>query len=118
MGIKFIAEKSPNFEHRRDKKFAEEIQSGNLLSGIQEKTTHLFRCKSVGDTKPQIGMGVLLYLEGDTINVIHLNKKIGWVMSPDAAEIKKLWAMMQAQISSGSVVSVRPAAKVFMIQLI
>ena len=81
MGVEFIATKSKPFKHRRDAKFAEKIQSANLLSGVAEKTTHQFRCKAEGDVAPEVGMRVLLYQEGTKINVLYQNKKIGVVMS-------------------------------------
>jgi|ERR1035437_9067812 hypothetical protein len=118
MGVEFIATKSKPFKHRRDAKFAEKIQSSNLLSGIAEKTTHQFRCKADGDVAPEVGMRVLLYQEGTKINVLYQNKKIGVVMSPDAAALKKLWVEKGTEISAANVVNVRPAAKIFLIQLL
>jgi hypothetical protein len=120
MGVEFIAKKENKFKHRRDAKFAEKIQAGNLLSGggVEEKTTHQFRCKAEGDITPEVGMRVLLYQEGMKINVLYQNQNIGVVMSLDAAALKTLWEKMGAEISAASIVNVRLAAEIFLIQLL
>jgi hypothetical protein len=118
MGVEFITKKNKKFTHRRDKKFAENIQSANLMSGAPEKVVQQFRCKAEGDTAAEVGMRVLLYREGAKINVLYLNKKIGVVMSPDAASLKKLMGEAEVDLSSASVVDVRPTAKIFVIQLL
>jgi hypothetical protein len=118
MGIDFILKKGKKFEHRRDKKFAENIQSTNLMSGTPEKVVQQFRCKAEGDITAEVGMRVLLYREGAKINILYLNKKIGVVMSPDAASLKKLMGEGEIDLSSASVVDVRSAAKIFLIQLL
>ena len=117
MGIDFILKKGKKFTHRRDKKFAENIQSSNLLSAAPERATQQFRCKAEGDVAAEVGMRVLLYQEGTKINVLYLNKKIGAVMSPDSASLKILLGEAGVDLSSASVVEVRPAAKIFLIQL-
>jgi hypothetical protein len=118
MGVDFILKKGKQFTHRRDKKFAENIQSANLLSASPERTIQQFRCKAEGDVAAEVGMRVLLYREGAKINVLYLNKIIGVVMSPDAVSLKKLLGEAEVDLSSASVVDVRPAAKIFLIQLL
>ena len=117
MGVDFIAKKDKKFKHRRDKKFEERIQAGNLLSGAAEKTIHQFRCKAISDIAPEVGMGVFLYQEGKKINVLYNNENIGVVMSPDASALKKLWEKMGAEVSAADIINVRPAVGVFLIQL-
>ena len=117
MGVEFIANKEKPFKHRRDKKFEEKIQAGNLLSGAAEKTTHQFRCKTIGDIAPEVGMGVFLYQEGTKINVLYNNVNIGVVMPPDASALKKIWEKMGAEVSTGDIINVRPAVGIFLIQL-
>lgn len=117
MGVEFIAKKEKKFKHRREKQFAEKIQAGNLLSGVAEKTTHQFRCKTIGDIVPVVGMGVFLYQEGTKINVLYNNENIGVVMSPDASALKKLWEKMGAEVSTADIINVRPAVGIFLIQL-
>lgn len=117
MGVEFILKKSGKFEHRRDKAFAKNIQSANLLSAAPEKTVQQFRCRVVGDLTPEVGLGVLLFQEGTKINVLYLNKTIGVVMSPDATFLKAVLGEAGLQLSSATIVEVRPTAKIFLIQL-
>ena len=118
MGVDFIAKKEKKFTHRRDAKFAEKIQSTNLSSGLPEKAIQQFRCKAEDNVTPEVGMRVLLFQEGTKINVLYLNKKIGVVMSPDAGSLKKLLGEGAIELASASIIEVRPAVKIFLIQLL
>lgn len=117
MGVEFIQKKEKKFVHRRDKKFAENIQSTNLLSAAPEKIIQQFRCRIEGDFAPEDGMGVLVLRDESSINVVYLNKKIGVVMSPDSASLKRVLEAAGLELASASIVRVRPAARVFIIQL-
>jgi hypothetical protein len=117
MGFEFIAAKSKKYTHRRNEKFAERMKSKNIFSGVGEETVHQFRCKAVGDTLPEVGMGVLLFQSGEKINVLLQNKQVGTVMSPDSKELKNLLKQMRTEATAAGVVEVRKAAKIFLIQL-
>ncbi len=117
MGIAFITEKAEKFGQKTDKAFQDQIASGNLLSGLPETVQNLFRCISTGDELPEPGTGVLLYDDGNQVEVVLNNTSIGKVMTPDARELKKMMAHVGTEVFTAQVVEVQPLSKSFTVQV-
>lgn len=117
MGIAFIIEKADRFDQKTDKAFEEQIATGNLFSGMAETIQDLFRCVSTNGELPQAGTGVLLYDKGAQIHVVLNNSSIGYVMMPDARELKKMMAHIGTEMFTALVVEVQQLSKTFTVQL-
>ena len=90
MGIEFIAAKGEKFGHQRDAAF-EKLESENLLSRLPEQVVTVFRCRSEGDAKPDVGDRVLLNDARTRIEVLLSNRLVGVVMARDAAELRRIF---------------------------
>jgi hypothetical protein len=118
MGIAFITAKAERFKHQRDAAFEDQLLSENLFSGLPEIVRSTYRCRCVVDELPEIGTPVLLYRSEGKINVFHLNKQIGVIMSPDSSEVGELMLRRKTEAFAAHVVEQRPISRVFLVLLL
>lgn len=117
MGIAFLTKKAEKFEQRKDKAFEDQIASGNIFSGLPETVNNLFRCIATCGDLPEAGTLVLLYDNGEQIDVVLKNKNIGMVMTPDAGELKKMMAHAHTEVFTAQVVETQALSNNFIVQL-
>ena len=111
-------EKAEAFRHRREKKYEEQLASRKLLSALPDAVAAGYRCTCTTANVPQIGTRVLLYKAHFAVSVLYLNKRIGVVMSADAAELLTLMQNLKTEAFAAEVIETRPMSRGFLVQLI
>lgn len=117
MGIAFITAKAENFQHQKDEAFEEQFNAENLFSALPDSIKPTYRCMACVEDLPEVGAGVLLHHSGNEIVVLCLNRQIGTVMSPDAAELVGLMQGRHTQALAGQISEHRPLTGIFSVRL-
>jgi hypothetical protein len=112
MGLDFIREKAKRFTQQRDKSKLEEFDTADLLSGSKkDKLVPLFRCQLDNlDTAVTAGLGLVGRASSDTsVMILQRGKKIGQMLTGDAAELTRLMKLNRSYHGVISLVIVQEA---------
>ena len=93
MGLDFIRDKGKQFTQQRDKSKLEEFDTADLIAGAKpDEIVPLFRCQLDSlDTPLVVRLGLIGMASSETdIAILQRGKRIGKMLSEDAAELTRL----------------------------
>jgi hypothetical protein len=119
MGEAFISSKKERFQHQRDKQFEEQLATEDLLSGLPDVTTTLYRCVlTAKSSSVRENDRVLIADLGEQhLTVLWKNQVIGYVDGHDGNKLRAFLAGSARKMLVGVVHSMPKVGNTFTVAL-